>query len=107
MTAEAVRAVLAKLRVKPGLKGDIRRKLDGKWAISFEYDRALNTYTLTLSYEHRAQTIALDEAAHVETRGHHMWRTEATWRLSTAAMDKFAPQIATAIETARARGLAS
>ena len=87
LSTEVVRPVLAKLRVKPGLRWTGTHPIAGPWGISFEYDREQRQFFCTLSRDARSSTMYL-QASDVETRGKSLWLTDNTWRLSPVGLDK-------------------
>jgi hypothetical protein len=99
-------AVLESLRVKSGLIGSGRKSLGGPWAISFQFDRQNNSFTLTLYYGARSTTMGLTRED-VETRGRSQWMTDNTWRLSPRGVQKAAESIRGAIERTEAKAPAS
>jgi len=91
-------AVLESLRVKRGLIGSGRKDLGGPWAISFQFDRQNNSFTLTLYYGARSQTMGLTRED-VESRGRSQWMTD----LSPQGLQKAAESIRSAIERTEAK----
>lgn len=98
----AIEATLRKLRIKPGLRGDLGRKIDDRWAISFEYDRQGDDFTLTLRGGPKTQTVTVQRTL-VETRTRSQWMTDATWRLTEEGIALYAQQIAKVLTDPRAK----
>lgn len=85
--AQAVAAVVEKLRVRSGLRGEVR-VLDQKnplWRIGFYYDHDREGFTAVLYRGPRSSTMTLGKE-HVETRGRSMWQADNTWRLTPAGV---------------------
>jgi hypothetical protein len=94
MSPEAIRDVLAKLRVRSGLRGEIR-DLDAAWRIGFWHGRPrVDGFLVTLYYlpNGRKSTMPLT-SADVETRGRSHWITDNTWRLTPAGIERVAASI--------------
>jgi hypothetical protein len=94
------REALAKLRVKPGLRGT-SEELDADWSIGFGYDRERKQFYLRLRWKGREQIAGLAEGDY-ETRSRKQWATERTYRLTEQGIDKFAPMIEKAVASTRA-----
>ena len=94
MSPDTIRAVLAKLRVRSGLRGEIR-DLDATWRIGLQHGRpSVAGFLATLHHNPsgRHSTMALT-SADVETRGRSQWITDNTWRLSPAGIERVAASI--------------
>jgi hypothetical protein len=100
----AVRAVLAKLRVRSGLRGEVR-DLDATWRIGLWHGSPSAAGFLATLYHNpsgRQSTMALT-SADVETRGRSQWMANNTWRLTAEGIDRVAASIANVTSDPRAR----